>query len=120
MNLEIKHLPANEQYTFCRELSTTVKTAADMLNIVHLIDSHSEYTTKYDWFIDKISEIFDVDFVVMYPQLNVVGDDVLFIWIILIAFKDENGKVITDEEGNKQGNEIVNSMLNYFLNKEGE
>ena len=104
MNLEIKHLPANEQYTFCRELSTTVKTAADMLNIVSLIDSHSEYTTKYDWFIDKISEIFDVDFVVMYPQLNVVGDDVLFIWIILIAFKDENGKVITDEEGNKQGN----------------
>lgn len=119
MNFEIKHLPAIEfgnKHMFCRELSTTIKTAADMLNIVHLIETHSEYTTKYDWLIDNISEIFDINLVVMYPLLNVVGDDVLFICTILIPFKNENGKVITDE----QGNEIVNTMLNYFLNKEEE
>ena len=116
MNLEIKHLPANEQYMFCRELSTTVKTAADMLNIVSLIDSHSEYTTKFHCLTDNISEIFDINLVVMYPLLNVVGDDVLFICTILIPFKNKNGKVITDE----QGNEIVNTILNYFLNKEEE
>ena len=119
MNFEIKHLPAIEfgnEHMFCRELSTTIKTAADMLNIVHLIETHSEYTTKYDWLIDNISEIFDINLVVFYPLLNVVGDDVLFICTILIPFKNKNGKVITDE----QGNEIVNTILNYFLNKEEE
>jgi DNA-binding ferritin-like protein (Dps family) len=114
MNLEIKHLPANEQYMFCRELSTTVKTAADMLNIMHLIETHSEYTTEFDWLIENISETFDVKLIVDYPKLNVVGDDVLFICTILI--ENENGKVITDE----QENGIVNTMLNYFLNKQGE
>ena len=115
MNFEIKHLPANEQYMFCRELSTTVKTAFDMLNIVHLIETHSEYTTEFEWLENNISEIFDID-VMLITNLKKVGDDVLFICTILIPFKNENGKVITDE----QGNEIVNTMLNYFLNKEEE
>jgi hypothetical protein len=112
MNFEIKHLPANEQYMFCRELSTTVKTAFDMLNIVHLIETHSEYTTEFEWLENNISEIFDID-VMLITNLKKVGDDVLFICNILIQ---NDGSVITDE----QGNEIVNTILNYFLNKEGE
>jgi hypothetical protein len=115
MNFEIKHLlPAKfyEQYMFCRELSTTVKTATDMLNIVQLIETHSEYKTEFDWFRDNISEIFDID-VMLITNLKKVDNDVLFICTILIP---ENGKVITDE----QGNEIVNTVLNYFLNKKGE
>jgi hypothetical protein len=112
MNLEIKHLPANEQYMFCRELSTTVKTAADMLNIMHLIETHSEYTTEFDWLRNNISEIFDID-VMLITNLKKVGNDVLFICTILIQ---NDGSVITD----KQGNEIVNTVLNYFLNKGGE
>ena len=112
MNFEIKHLPANEQYMFCRELSTTVKTAFDMLNIVHLIETHSEYTTEFEWLENNISEIFDID-VMLITNLKKVGDDVLFICNILIQ---NDGSVITDE----QGNEIVNTILNYFLNKEEE
>jgi hypothetical protein len=112
MNFEIKHLPANEQYMFCRELSTTVKTAFDMLNIVHLIETHSEYTTEFEWLENNISEIFDID-VMLITNLKKVDDDVLFICTILIQ---NDGSVITDE----QGNEIVNTILNYFLNKEGE
>ena len=112
MNFEIKHLPANEQYMFCRELSTTVKTAFDMLNIVHLIETHSEYTTEFEWLENNISEIFDID-VMLITNLKKAGDDVLFICTILIQ---NDGSVITDE----QGNEIVNTILNYFLNKEGE
>ena len=112
MNFEIKHLPANEQYMFCRELSTTVKTAFDMLNIVHLIETHSEYTTEFDWLRNNILEIFDID-VMLITNLKKAGDDVLFICNILIQ---NDGSVITDE----QGNEIVNTILNYFLNKEEE
>ena len=112
MNFEIKHLPANEQYMFCRELSTTVKTATDMLNIVHLIETHSEYTTEFEWLENNISEIFDID-VMLITNLKKVCDDVLFICNILIQ---NDGSVITDE----QGNEIVNTILNYFLNKEEE
>jgi hypothetical protein len=112
MNLEIKHLPANEQYMFCRELSTTVKTAADMLNIMQLIETHSEYTTEIEWLENNISEIFDID-VMLITNLKKVGDDVLFICTILIQ---NDGNVITD----KQENEIVNTVLNYFLNKEEE
>jgi hypothetical protein len=112
MNFEIKHLPANEQYMFCRELSTTVKTAFDMLNIVHLIETHSEYTTEFEWLENNISEIFDID-VMLITNLKKVDDDVLLICTILIQ---NDGSVITD----KQENEIVNTVLNYFLNKERE
>jgi hypothetical protein len=110
MNLEIKHLPANEQYIFCRELSTTVKTAADMLNIVHLIETHSEYTTEFDWLRNNISEILDI-YVILITNLEKVDDDVLFICTILIQ---NDGSVVTDEKGNI----VVNAVLNYFLNKE--
>jgi hypothetical protein len=110
MNLEIKHLPANEQYMFCRELSTTVKTAADMLNIVHLIETHSEYTTEFDWLRNNISEILDI-YVILITNLEKVDDDVLFICTILIQ---NDGSVVTDEKGNI----VVNAVLNYFLNKE--
>ena len=32
-----------------------------MLNIVHLIETHSEYTTEFEWLENNISEIFDID-----------------------------------------------------------
>jgi hypothetical protein len=79
---------------------------------MHLIETHSEYTTEFDWLRNNISEIFDID-VMLITNLKKVGNDVLFICTILIQ---NDGSVITD----KQGNEIVNTVLNYFLNKGGE
>lgn len=90
------------------EISATVKTASDMLNLMYLIKTHTEYTTDFDYFRGyTLEEKFpDLDINLM-TNIAKIGDDVAFKCYVIIQ----------NAQDNEQRNEVVNAVLSY-LNEE--
>lgn len=91
------------------EISATVKTASDMLNLMYLIETHTEYTTDFDYFQKyTLNEKFpDLDIKLM-TNIAKTGDNVAFKCYVIIL----------NAQDNEQKNEVVNAVLNYL--NEGE
>lgn len=103
MKFEIKQLSDRNH-----EISATVKTAGDMLNLMYLIETHTEYTTDFGYFQEStLEEKFPGLDINLMTNITKTGDHVAFKCYV----------VINNAQDNEQRNEVVNTVLSY-LNEE--